>query len=204
VIWRVLPEDTTIGYVQVTRFTGRTPDELKTALADLKTHEVAALVLDLRDNTGGLLQESIEVANAFLGSGPLVYEVNNGGEQVFTADPHGLVTDLPLVVLVNERTASGAELVAGAIQDDHRGILIGQKTFGKGTVQQIFPLSDKSSLHVTAAEWLTPLRHALDTVGLEPDVAMIPDAQGRDVELGEAVRQLEQSIQEEATPEAAS
>ena len=100
------------------------------------------------------------------------------------------MTDLPLAVLVNEHTASGAELVAGAIQDDQRGILIGQKTYGKGTVQQIFPLSDKSSLHVTAAEWLTPQRHALDTVGLQPDIAMIPDAQGRDVELGEAVRQL--------------
>jgi carboxyl-terminal processing protease len=172
---------------------------LRTALEDLQGQTVAALVLDLRDNTGGLLQESIEVANAFVDSGPLVYEVNNSGEQVFTANPDFAVTELPMVVLVNERTASGAELVAGAIRDDGRGILIGQKTFGKGTVQQIFPLSDKSSLHITSAEWLTPQRHALDTVGLEPDIPMIPDEQGRDVELGEAVRYIEQNILEAAS-----
>ena len=163
---------------------------------------MAALVLDLRDNTGGLLQELVDVANAFIGSGPLAFEVNRQGEQEFTAQPDQKVTDLPLVVLVNGRTASGAELVAGAIRDDQRGLLIGQKTFGKGTVQQIFPLSDQSSLHVTAAEWLTPDHHALDGVGLEPDVAMIPDEQGRDVELGEAVRQIERERQDEATQEA--
>ncbi len=205
VTWRVLAEDATIGYVQVARFTGRTPDELKTALQDLQDKGVQALVLDLRDNTGGLLQESIEVANAFIGSGPLVYEVNNQGEQVFNAQSNDLLTNLPLAVLVNDYTASGAELVAGAIQDDQRGVLIGQKTYGKGTVQQIYPLSDKSSLHVTAAAWLTPKRHALDAVGLQPDVPVTPDAQGRDVELGEAVRILQGQLNPaEATPEATS
>ncbi|MEP7292484.1 MAG: S41 family peptidase [Chloroflexota bacterium] len=191
VTWRVLAENDSIGYVQISNFTGRTPDELRTALENLKAEEVAALVLDLRNNTGGLLQESIEVANAFIGSGALVYEVNHQQEQVYNAEPDRLLTDLPLAVLVNDFTASGAELVAGAIQDDARGILIGQKTYGKGTVQEIYPLSDQSSLHVTAAEWLTPGRNALDTVGLQPDIAMIPDEQGRDVELGEAVRFLE-------------
>ncbi len=166
VIWRVLVEDPTVGYVQITRFTSRTPDELKAALQSLTDSKVESLVLDLRDNTGGLLQELVEVANAFIGTGPLAFEVNRQGEQEFTARPEDKVTDLPLVVLVNGRTASGAELVAGAIHDDQRGLLIGQKTFGKGTVQQIFPLSDHSSLHVTAAEWLTPDRHALDGVGL--------------------------------------
>jgi carboxyl-terminal processing protease len=194
VIWRVLAEDQALGYVQITSFTGRTPDELRTALADLQASGVHGLVLDLRNNTGGLLQESIQVANAFVDSGTLVYEVDKRGERSFEAQADASLTDLPLVVLVNGLTASGAELVAGAIQDDQRGILIGQKTYGKGTVQQIFPLSDESSLHVTSAEWLTPGRHALDTVGLTPDIAMIPDAQGRDVELGEAVRHLERVL----------
>lgn len=193
VIWRVLAEVPSIGYIQVTSFTGRTPDELKIAIDDLNSAQVQALVLDLRNNTGGLLQESIQVANAFVGDGPLVYEINKQGENIFNADPGRLLTDLPLVVLVNGYTASGAELVAGAIQDMERGILIGQKTYGKGTVQQIFPLSDQSSLHVTSAEWLTPGRHALDMVGLQPDISMIPDAQGRDVELNEAVRYLLQN-----------
>lgn len=204
VIWRVLAEDETIGYVQITRFTSRTPEELRSALNALNEHNVTALVLDLRDNTGGLLQESVEVANAFIGNGPLAFEVDSQGTRTFTADPAQKVTDLPMTVLVNGLTASGAELVAGAIRDDQRGLLIGQKTYGKGTVQQIYPLSDKSSLHVTAAEWLTPNRNALDGVGLVPDIEMIPDAQGRDVELGEAVRQLEQSSQDQSTPEATS
>ncbi len=204
VTWRVLAEDPTIGYVQVARFTGRTPDELKTALGDLLSKNVKSLVLDLRNNTGGLLQESIQVANAFIGSGPLVFEDNHQGEQVFSADPNGLITTLPMVVLVNGQTASGAELVAGAIQDDQRGVLIGQKTYGKGTVQEIFGLSDKSSLHVTAAEWLTPKHHTLDSVGLQPDIPITPDAQGRDLELGEAVRYLEQEGQAQAMPEATS
>lgn len=190
VIWRVPAEAPTVGYVQVTIFTNRTPGELKTALDDLKAQGVRSLVLDLRNNTGGLLQESIQVANAFINNGPIVYEDSRGGEEAYNAKPDDFLTDLPLVVLVNDHTASGAELVAGAIQDKGRGILIGQKTYGKGTVQQIFSLSDGSSLHVTSAAWLTPRRQPLDTVGLQPDIAMIPDAQGVDVELGEAIRFL--------------
>lgn len=194
VIWRVLDDAPEIGYVQITSFTGRTPGELREAVEALQGEQVQALILDLRNNTGGLLQESIQVANAFIGNGALVYEVDNQREQVYNAQPDQLITDLPLVVLVNNMTASGAELVAGAIQDDGRGVLIGQKTYGKGTVQQIFPLSDQSSLHVTSAEWLTPRRNALDSVGLQPDISMIPDAQGRDVELGEAVRNLREQL----------
>jgi carboxyl-terminal processing protease len=91
-------------------------------------------------------------------------------------------------------TACAAELVAGAIRDRGRGILIGQQTYGKGSVQLIFPLSDDSSIHITSAEWFTPNQTALKDVGLTPDIAMIPDESGRDVELGEAVRQLQQQI----------
>ena len=201
VTWRVLAEDPTIGYMKVTIFTGRTPDELKTALQDLKSKNVQSLVLDLRDNTGGLLQQSVQVANAFIGSGPIVFEDSHQGEQVFNAQSDQLIASLPLAVLVNRMTASGAELVAGAIQDDQRGILIGQKTYGKGTVQEIFPLSDKSSLHITAAEWITPKHHTLDGVGLQPDIAVTLDTQGRDLELGQAIQYLQQKTGE-ATPEA--
>jgi carboxyl-terminal processing protease len=190
VIWRVPAEAPTVGYIQITIFTNRTPGELKTAIDDLKAKGVSSLVLDLRNNTGGLLQESIQVANAFINNGPIVYEDSRSGEETYTAKPDSFLTDLPLVVLVNDRTASGAELVAGAIQDKARGVLIGQKTYGKGTVQQIFSLSDGSSLHVTSAAWLTPRRQPLDTAGLQPNITMIPDAQGRDVELGEAIRFL--------------
>ncbi len=198
VVWRVLAEDDRIGYVQIMRFTGRTPDELQAALDGLNTDKVQALVLDLRNNSGGLLQESIDVASQFLEGGEVVvYEVTRDNEKVYQASSGGSAEKLPLVVLVNQGTASASELVAGAIQDDDRGILIGQATYGKGTVQQIFRLSDDSSVHITSAEWLTPKRQKIENLGLQPDVPMIPDANGRDVELGEALRQLQQQISQE-------
>lgn len=199
VIWRVLQETPTLGYVQIQRFTSRTPEELTSALTELDQAGVTGLVIDLRDNSGGLLQESIAVADQFVDSGVLAYERDNQRERSFTAVSGGLASDLPLAILINERTASGAELVAGALRDNDRGLLIGQTTFGKGTIQQIFPLSDQSSLHVTAAEWFTPARRALNEHGLEPDIALIPDAGGRDVELGEAVRQLEDLLTPESS-----
>jgi carboxyl-terminal processing protease len=194
VIWRSLDDNPEIGYVQILIFTSRTPDELKTALGDLRDKKVEAIVLDLRNNSGGLLQESIAVAGQFLDGGVVVYEKYKQDENTLTTEKGGLATDLPLVVLVNQNTASAAELVAGSIRDRERAILIGQTTYGKGTVQQIFRLSDDSSLHVTVAEWFTPNRQELDGKGLEPDIAMIPDANGRDVELGEAVRYLQQEF----------
>lgn len=196
VLWRVLSEDEQIGYVEILRFTSRTPEELQTALTELNSAGITSLVLDLRNNAGGLLQESIDVASQFLlDTEVVVYERDNDSEQAFNARGDALAADLPIAVLVNGGTASAAELVAGAIRDNEHGILVGQKTFGKGTVQQIFRLSDESSLHVTSAEWLTPGRAPLDGTGLEPDIAMIPDPNGRDVELGEAVRQLQQQIE---------
>lgn len=194
VVWRILAEDSTIGYIQILSFTSRTPTELKDALTDLRNAQISGLVLDLRNNSGGLLQESIAVADEFLDSEVIVYERNNQRERTFTGKPGGLATDLPLVILVNGGTASASELVAGALRDNGRGLIVGQKSFGKGTVQQIFALSDQSAVHITSAEWLTPARHQLEENGLEPDIIMIPDATGRDVELGEALRQVRQMI----------
>ena len=190
VIWRVLAEDSRVGYVHVLRFTARTPDELRNALDDLQQAEIAALVLDLRDNSGGLLAESVAVADEFVDIGELAFERSRTDLEGFPGSAGGAALGYPLAVIVNHGTASGAELLAGAIQDYARGILIGQETYGKGTIQQIYPLSDQSSLHVTAAEWLTPDQRALEGAGLTPDIAMIPDANGRDVEMGEALRYL--------------
>lgn len=190
VVWRVLAEEESFGYVQVIRFTSRTPDELRTALEEFKSLNIQAIVLDLRGNSGGLLQESVEVASEFLDGGVVFYEVRRSGETATTATPGGAWTVQPLVVLVDAGTASAAELVAGAIRDRERGILIGQRTYGKGSVQLIFRLKDGSSVHITSAEWFTPNRTPLEGNGLEPTISMIPDESGRDVELGEAIRQL--------------
>lgn len=197
VTWRLLAEDERIGYVQILRFTNRTPDEVALALDEM--NDINALVLDLRNNSGGLLQESVDVAGHFLDGGLVVLEKNVGGEREFKADNGSLVDDLPTAILINGGTASAAELVAGAIQDRDRGILIGQSTFGKGTVQQIFRLSDGSSIHITSAEWFTPSGNQISGVGLEPDIAMIPDENGRDVELGEALRYLREEMTEGGT-----
>lgn len=195
VIWRALPEDDRVGYVRILRFTNRTPDELKQALTELRAAGIESLALDLRDNGGGLLQESVTVASQFLDGGVVVYERNLQGEKTFTAEAGGLMLDLPIAVLVNGGTASASELVAGAILDRDRGIVIGQKTYGKGTIQQIFQLSDTSSIHVTSAEWFTPSKRALDSVGIEPTIVVMPDDSGRDLELSEAIEYLQQELQ---------
>jgi carboxyl-terminal processing protease len=195
VIWRPLVEAPTFGYIQIIRFTARTPDELRTALTELNADGVVAFVLDLRGNSGGLLQESVDVASEFLDGGVVFYEQSREGETETDASPGGMATDRPLFVLVDHGTASAAELVAGAIRDRGRGILIGQRTYGKGSVQLIFRLSDESSVHITAAEWFTPSRYPLDGSGLEPDISMIPAEDGRDVELGEAIRYLQSALE---------
>jgi carboxyl-terminal processing protease len=194
VLWRLLAQDERVGYIQLLRFTNRTPSEMVEALELMYAEDVAALVLDLRNNSGGLLQESIDVASIFLDGGVVLYEETAQGERTFEAEGGGEAVDIPLVVLVNGGTASAAELVAGAIQDRQRGTLIGQNTFGKGTIQQIFPLADQSSIHVTSAEWFTPDRNRLDGVGLQPNILMIPDEAGRDIEIEEAVRHLQEEL----------
>lgn len=198
VIWRTLVEEPSFGYIQILRFTARTPEELRIAIGELELLGVNALVLDLRSNSGGLLKESLDVASEFLDGGIVFYEVRRDGETESYAEEGGAALDQPLVVLVDGGTASAAELVAGAIRDRGRGILIGQKTYGKGSVQLIFRLSDESSVHITSAEWYTPARAALDGVGLEPDISMIPAEDGRDVELGEAIRYLYTMVQTES------
>jgi len=199
VVWRVLGEDERLGYLQILRFTNRTPDELEMALEELQTDGIEGLILDLRDNSGGLLQESVDVADTFLNGGVIVYEVSADGERVFeAAEGAALNEDVELAMLVNSSTASAAELVAGGIRDQGRAVMIGQQTFGKGTVQQIYRLSDDSSLHLTSAEWFTPERYPLDGQGLQPDIEMIPDKNGRDVEMGEAIRYLQNELNEES------
>jgi len=190
VISRVVNDDNRIGYIQILRFTNRTPDELVVELSTLVEQGIQALIIDLRNNGGGLLIESIEVADEFLDTGTIVIEQTRDSREVFTANAGGSLTNIPLAILVNKNTASASELVAGALRDNGRGILIGQVTYGKGTVQQIFPLSDGSSVHITSAEWLTPNEQTIASQGLVPDIVMIPDENGREIEFGEANRYL--------------
>jgi carboxyl-terminal processing protease len=188
VIWRTLPEDPDFGYIQILRFTSRTPNELQTAITELRDADIRALVLDLRSNPGGLLQESIQVASQFLPDDVVVlYERTRDGEREYLASGGGRLVDLPMVVLVNHGTASAAEIVAGALRDHNRATLIGQRTFGKGSVQLIFQLADRSSLHITTAEFFPPGRGMLEGQGIVPNVELIPDPAGRDMELATGI-----------------
>jgi carboxyl-terminal processing protease len=184
VTWRLIEQPPTLlGYIHIKSFTDRTVKELAEALDDLTENNTQGLILDLRGNGGGLLQSAIDVADAFFDGGVVLYERVRGQEEAaYNANPEGLAIEIPLVVLIDHGTASASEIVAGAIQDRERGILIGEPTFGKGSVQHIFSLSDGSSLHVTTARWYTPNYHQLDEVGLEPDIVVSRDTATTDEE----------------------
>jgi carboxyl-terminal processing protease len=167
--WERLP-GTTLADVHLTGFNKGCAHELKKALGAIDKEHLTGIVLDLRDNPGGLLNEAVGVASQFLATGT-VLEVRNAAGKIkdVPVEPGGLATKIPLVVLVNEGSASAAEIVAGALQDAHRALLVGEKTFGTGTVLSEFPLSDGSALLLAVEEWLTPAGHVIWHKGITPD-----------------------------------
>jgi carboxyl-terminal processing protease len=163
--------DDDIAYVRLTSFSSSAEEQLAAALSELLAQRPKALIFDLRDNPGGFLNQSVAVADLFLKDGIVLYERNQGGvEQVFESDDGDIAEQVPLVVLVNSGSASASEIVAGAIQDQGRGMLIGENTFGKGSVQQTHVLSDGSELRVTIARWYTPDNLSIDDHGITPDI----------------------------------
>ena len=165
-------EDFPIGYIRLTQFSANSAQEIAHAIAQLEEEGAEGYILDLRNNPGGLLQSGIEIARLWLDHGTVVYTVNRLGMLgSFEADGPVLTQD-PLVVLVNEGTASASEILAGALQDNGRAKLVGQKTFGKGLIQSLFDLSDGSGLAVTVAKYETPSHRDINKLGIEPDVAV--------------------------------
>jgi len=196
-----------IGYLRITSFSARTAQEVEQALHNLLGQGVRSLVIDLRDNPGGVLQAVADVASQFLDSGVILYEVNRqGGRKEWTAQHGGQATELPLAVLVNQHSASGSEVLAGALQDQGRAPLIGTTTFGKGSVDALYPLKDGSALYLTIERWLTPNGRPIEGKGLEPDyrVEITPEdiAQGKDPQLQQALDYL-QSKQAPPLPQTA-
>ncbi len=182
-----------VAYIRLTGFNRNADTQLRDTLAELLTQNPTGLILDLRDNPGGFLDQSIAVADVFLPDGVVLYERSSTLDlnQIHRSDDGDLGEQIPLVVLVNAGSASASEIVAGAIQDRERGTLIGETTFGKGSVQQTHTLSDGSELRVTIARWYTPDDESIDGNGIEPDIEVpTPEDLG-----GEEDPQLQRAIE---------
>lgn len=193
--WRMLEEAEGVGYIRIMLFSGRTAKELEGAIEELEELGMTSLVVDLRGNGGGLFDSAIDVASVFLRDGVVVYQVDKGGsEQSYKTRGGGQFTEAPLILLVDGGTASASEIVAGALRDRNRVMLVGQKTFGKGSVQSVYDLSDGSSVHITSAKWLTPGQNLIDGQGIVPDFEVtITDedrSQGLDPQLERAIEYL--------------
>lgn len=177
---RTTPEGIPIGYLRLTQFNANAPMELAHAINNLEKKGAAAYILDLRNNPGGLLQAGIEVARLWLNSGTIVYTVNRQGIQGSFESFGPALTDDPLVVLVNQGTASASEILAGALQDNGRARLIGETTFGKGLIQSLFELSDGSGLAVTIAKYETPKHKDINKLGIKPDLIVTSEPMTRE------------------------
>lgn len=193
--WRILEEAEGMGYIRIMLFSGRTATELRDALEELADQGMTKLIVDLRGNGGGLFDAAIDTTSRFVRDGVVVYQVEkDGSEQAYKVTGGVEFENGPIALLVNGGTASASEIVAGALRDHERAVLIGEKTYGKASVQQVFDLSDGSSVHITAAKWLTPDRTMLDGQGLNPDIEVTNTdedrEQGRDAQLERAIEYL--------------
>jgi carboxyl-terminal processing protease len=195
--------DNGIAYIEVTTFGSRTTPELLATLEELMAQNPKGIILDLRNNGGGFLQTSVEVTSQFINEGVVLYEqYGDGSRDTYEALPNGLATDLniPMIVLINEGTASASEIVAGALQDYDRAKLVGTVSYGKGSVQNWIPLTgENGAVRITIAKWLTPNENWIHEVGLTPDYAvdLTPEDRqaGLDPQLDKAIEVLLEMIQ---------
>jgi carboxyl-terminal processing protease len=172
---RILEKD--YGYLRISSFQSGTGESLKEAIANLKKENASrlkGLVLDLRNNPGGVLNAAVDVSDAFLKSGLIVYTEGRieNSEMRFNASPDDLLDGAPMVVLINAGSASASEIVAGALQDQKRAVIMGEKSFGKGSVQTILPTTNGAAVKLTTARYYTPSGRSIQAEGIEPDIAL--------------------------------
>ena len=193
----VMGKNNNLGYVRITTFNVNTKPELEEVLNEFKKDsDIHGIILDLRNNPGGLLDSAIEVASKFIKEGPIVHIKDRDGIVATIESRGNEYPEWPLFVLVNEGSASASEIVAGAIQDTGRGKLLGEKTFGKGVVQQVFNLYDGSGIAITTSEYFTPNERSINHIGIEPDILVEPAAEDdeQDIQLNKAIQLLEEEL----------
>jgi len=166
-----------IGYVKLTQFQEQTSSDLSAAMESLAKENINALILDLRNNPGGLLNSAVDVSSQFLSSGKLVVFIKDkkGDKIEYKSNKQKTDFNLPMIVLVNQGSASASEIVAGALKDWNKAVLIGTQTFGKGSVQSVVPLGDGSALRLTTARYYTPKGTSIQTTGIAPDITVKPE-----------------------------
>ncbi len=188
-----------LAYIKLYSFSENATQEFTKALKDLMDQKPDGMIFDLRNNPGGVRDIAVEITSQFIGDGVIMYqEYGDGSRDTFEAVDGGLATDIPLVVLINEGSASGSEIVAGAIQDYERGTLVGAISFGKGSVQNWIPLDNEQGLvRVTVARWLTPNGRTIHELGVEPDIEI---EYSEEDFLNEIDPQLDKAIEILSTP----
>lgn len=184
-----------VGYIRLMQFNANATSEVAQAIARLEKQGADAYILDLRNNPGGLLQAGIEIARLWLEQGPIVYTVNRQGIQGSFEAFGPALTDDPLVVLVNQGTASASEILAGALQDNGRAKILGETTFGKGLIQSLFELSDGSGLAITVAKYETPKHKDINKLGIIPDQVVSLNSITRDQIATEADQQYQAAVE---------
>ena len=181
-----------LGYIKIIQFQHNTSADLRKAVRDLLNQGIRGIILDLRNNPGGLLSEAVKVSDVFLPEGKLiVYTKGRGGEEdkYFSKDPPLVPEDMPVVVLINKGSASASEIVTGALKDHGRATVVGEKSFGKASVQNIIPLEDGSALKLTVAYYYTPNGNLIHKKGITPDVQVSMDEKTWE-QIAETVRRL--------------
>ena len=194
---RLLMQVGRIGHLRLSGFTGTTEDDLKEALERFERSRGAGLVLDLRNNPGGLVSSVIDVASQFLEGGRLVlFQIDaEGRRRDWKTSSGGKGVDIPMVVLVNAFSASASEVLSGAIIDHDRATVIGTTTFGKGSVNNLWPLDDGSGINFTVARWFTPNGILIEGEGITPDVVVeVPEGETEDIQLDQAIELLKELI----------
>jgi carboxyl-terminal processing protease len=185
-----------IGYLRLTQFKKKTDEEAEEAIKNLINEGADRLILDVRNNGGGLLDVAVNISSFFLYDGKIVETKGRmeKANEVYLANPRGFKTKMPLIVLINEGSASASEIVAGALMDRNRAITIGKTSFGKGSVQTLFNLTDGSGVYVTIAKYYTPSGRVIDNVGLEPTIEVDGEIQKDHNEDKQLLRAMEEIL----------